>query len=98
MIVIGIGKTNLEKMMTKSNNTLVKHIIITTCIMTIMMFLTVNLLPEIWSLSESSYKWIYMITLGIYWFIVKCKTRVIIISQILAVIFSIVLMELFLFK
>ncbi len=96
MIAIGIGKKNLEKTMKKSNNTLVKHTIMTTCIMTVMMFLTIGLLPEILSLSESVYKWIYMITLGIYWFIVKCKTRVIIISQILAVILSIALMELFL--
>lgn len=95
MIVIGIGKSNLEKMMTKNNNGLVKHILITTCTMTIMMFLTIGLLPEIWSLSESVYKWIYMITMGIYWAVVKCKTRVIIISQVLAVIFNIILMELF---
>jgi len=82
--------------MTKSNNTLLKHIVMTTCTMTIMMVLTVNVLPEIWSLSESVYKWIYMITMGIYWVVIKCKTRVIIISQILAVVFSLAPMGLFL--
>lgn len=96
MIVIGTGKTNSEKMMIKNNNTLFKHIIMTTFAMTIMMFLTIGLLPEKWNLSESVYKWIYMITMGIYWAIIKCKTRVIVISQVLAVICSIILMELFL--
>ena len=96
MIVIGTGKTNSGEMMIKSNNTLFKHIIMTTFAMTVMMFLTIGLLPEIWSLSENVYKWIYMITMGIYWAIIKCKTRVIVVSQVLAVIFSIFLMGLFL--
>ncbi|MEN3152949.1 hypothetical protein [Priestia aryabhattai] len=65
-------------------------LLITTSVMTLMMFLTIVLLPEIWHLSKN-----YMIAIGIYWAIVKCKTRVILISQIFAVIFSIPLMELF---
>ncbi len=90
MIVIGTGKTNSGKMMIKTDNTLLKHLLITTSVMTLMMFLTIVLLPEIWHLSKN-----YMIAIGIYWAIVKCKTRVILISQIFAVIFSIPLMELF---
>lgn len=78
--------------MTTSNRTLFKHIIMTTAVMTLMMFLTIGLLPEIWHLSESIYKWMYMITMGIYWIIVRCKTRVIVISQILALIASLSLM------
>lgn len=96
MIVIGPGKTNSGKMMIKTNNRLFKHLLMTTSVMTLMMFLTIGLLPEIWLLSENIYKWMYMIVIGIYWAIVKCKMRVILISQILAVIFSIILMELFL--
>jgi len=82
--------------MIKTDNILLKHLLMTTSVMTLMMFLTIGPLPEIWHLSENIYKWMYMITIGIYWAIVKCKTRVILISQILAVIFSISLMELFL--
>lgn len=96
MIVIGTGKTNSGEMMIKTNNTLFKHLLMTSSVMTLMMFLTIGLLPEIWPLSENIYTWMYMIAIGIYWAIVKCKTRVILISQILAVIFSILLMELFL--
>ena len=96
MIVIGTGKTNSGEMMIKTNDTLFKHLLMTSSVMTLMMFLTIGLLPEIWHLSENIYKWMYMIAMGIYWAIVKCKTRVILISQILAVIFSIILMELFL--
>jgi len=75
---------------------LFKHLLMTTSVMTLMMFLTIGLLPEIWHLSESVYKWTYMITMGIYWAVVKCKTRVIVISQVFAVVFSIALMELLL--
>lgn len=56
MIVIGPGKTNSGKMMIKTNNRLFKHLLMTTSAMTLMMFLTIGLLPEIWHLSESIYK------------------------------------------
>ncbi|XIH15120.1 hypothetical protein C1N83_20510 [Priestia aryabhattai] len=62
MIVIGTGKTNSGKMMIKTDNTLLKHLLMTTSVMTLMMFLTIVLLPEIWHLSKN-----YMIAIGIYW-------------------------------